>query len=411
MAKRIHAFGGRTHSTPFQRWPNADVYTTRVIKVIYGSLSSLATSTASQQSVAYWSSSGSLSGSPFFTFEPQLLSLSGDFIASGSISSNSIFLSDPIIYSQQAATKAYVDGMTASLTGSGTANNPITGSASSVLFFVSTNSASGDGSFLYDQSKRQMHAISASVSSLQIHRTDYAAVDIHSTVRNNGSKALIWDVPYYARGLYKEIMIQKEMNSTGTNFRYIGLEYSDVEHIRRVTTFNSGGYSFVVHYANYGSSIDEAGMRSVVSSKRYTYKQLTAPIRTASSTTNQRIYFGICDNPLAIVDYDAPSSYNAVAFRYISASANWTAFVSNGSSYYAVDTGITYSTSTNYLLRIELYGVLINFYIDGAHVATINATSVPSDTQDMYMMALIKNTSGSSSTKELGISHIHMVMS
>lgn len=403
MAKqRIHSFGGRSHSTPFLRYDNANVYTERKISVMYSSLSGVGASTGNLSSIAYWATSGTLSGTQNLQFSNERLSLSGEIVVEGNLSATNVYVTGPITASDQAASKAYVD----SFGGGGTT---ITGSTSGVLWLSGSATVSSDSSFTYNHSASALSVVSASVSSMQLHREDYAYVDNNSLLRNGGGKTPIWDVPYYAAGLYKQIWIQKEINATGTNFRYLGIEYSDIEHLRKVTTHNSGGYSFVMHWANYGASIMYAGMRTVVGAKRFTYKQITTPIRTASSTTNQRIWIGIADN-VAIRGYDQPASYNAIAFRYISASANWCAYHCNGATVSIADTGIPYTVDTNHVMRIEIYGITSNFFIDGEHVATLS-TNTPSDTQDMYVINMITNTSGSTSTKELGIAHVHLVMS
>lgn len=465
---KIHSSGGRVHATPFSLYKDDPSYIQRQVTQTITQVTSSVSGTIS--GVAYFTATGSVSSNDTFVHDWSTGGITGsrfyvtnttpvlsyelatkqyvDSLSGGSVDTSNFvttaqfqshtgdstihFTQDSLNLSQYALSSelashtgdqaihytlsagdnvgiTFASG-TATISGSsgGSSVNPITGSASSVLVFVDDNSASGFATFDYDNSTERLQVTSASVSSVQIHRQDWSNVDNTSTLRNAGGKTPIWDNPYYWTGDYKQIWISKELKNTGTNFQYVGVLYSDVDHLRRVTTYNGGDYSYVIHWANYGASVDEAGMRTVVGAKRYTYKQITVPIRTASSTTDQRVWVGISDNPLTIIDYDAPTSYNIIAFRYIP-STNWYAYVANGTASTTVDTGVAYSTNENYLLRITIYGIQCDFYINNVHVAQIT-TNVPSDTQDMYAQALIKNTATSTSTKELGISHLHMVM-
>lgn len=399
-SNRINTFGGKTHATPFQISRKRDTqYQGSINQTVFQTVTSSVT--GYPESVTVYDLSGNLTGFNAFSYSGSSLYIHGgrayyDLSQTGALSANEL------------VTKAYVDSVSGGgSTGGGISVNPITGSSSGVLVFVGANSASGFADFQYDDSIKKVSTVSASLSAIQLHRSDqqYIANNVNSVVRHGTERNLIFDAPYFDR-TYKSYGFSKYAGSTGTNIWFTNSTYSLWNYTWGSQSANTthANYSYV-NYKTVGTTNSQAGYNTAFGLKSKYLRQLTTAIATGP-VTNCRYYIGFVSNT-AIMGFDLPSTYPAIAFRAISSSANWTAYTSDGVNKTIIDTGVSFDPYTEYVFRIQIdsgYGA--SFYINNIHVATITTTS-PDASVDLYTLCRVVTTSNS--TKDVNISHVDVI--
>jgi hypothetical protein len=396
--QRINIFGGRTHSTRFSRiQPVTGGYGERIIEDVSDGISAIMISVSgTPDRVAVFNLSGNLTGFDNFSFSGGNLYISG----TGRIYHDDTTATDPT----ELVTKGYVDSMTGG--GSGGGINPISGSSSSIVVFVGANSASGFADLQFDDSLKRLSTVSASVSSIQIHRQDYqyTGSGIPSILRNKTENTPIWDVSYFDRS-YKEWSMSKYPDSR-TNMMLYNMIYSLLDYSIPVTL--TATPATVYNYSNHKTNAtinSEAGYSTNFGTKKKYLRQGTFAIQTGLST-DVRYYIGFVTSK-DIMGNDFPGTYDSIAFRAVSASANWTAFCAQGGSRTIVDTGYAFESYKESLFRIQIdSGFAINFFIDNQWVANINS-NVPSDSTDLFMINRVRTTNAVA--KDLGISHISVI--
>jgi hypothetical protein len=393
MAKqRIHSFGGRSHSTPFTRGGEGLNYVSRQTDGAYAAIANAITGTLS--GVAYFDSTSSITSSPSFVYKDQeSLYIIGALSATNAYTTILTPTTD-----DELASKYYVDQQV------GGHNGTVSG----ISYFNTATSVTSDPDFYYDTSTNKMFVTSGSLSAVRLGRKDYVEPSLYSVIRNIGDNQQGWDDYYFALGTFKQIWIQKEFLSTGNNLRYVGIEYSDVTEMgAKSSAWITGGYHYIQYVANQPSN-QYAGIRTNVTAKKYGFRQITVPMRTGTSIDTQRVYVGITDNLLVGLS-NTPAAYNVIAFRSLTSETNWTLWHSNGANSTSADSGVAYATDTQYLLRIEIYGIYSRFYINHQFVGELTTNS-PSDTQDMYAYAMLTNTVNTGA-KSFGFSHMHIMTS
>ena len=98
---------------------------------------------------------------------------------------------------------------------------------------------------------------------------------------------------------------------------------------------------------------------------------------TSAAIDNEYIWAGLFSD-ITVVGTADPKTRNIAALRYVSGTANWYLYTSNGATSTATDTGLVVATSTEYTVRVWTVnlGVTWNVTINGGNL-TQSTTNVP----------------------------------